>query len=92
MGKMSVFEFKWDFSGYAIREAKTGWILEGWSKVQGTTTDYKYLIPYGTAGYQKGQDLKASFNDYLSIGEYLMTALREDRLTYKTLKKGYMVQ
>jgi len=84
------YEKNGEWGGYSIKESKKGWIIEGWSRIQGNTTDYKILLPYESTDYMKGQNLEEDHNDYMSIGSYLFS-MCFDYVKVKTLKKGYIV-
>ena len=87
------YERKGEWSGCKIRKAPTGFTIECWSRIQGSLTDDKYLLPYGRAagGYEKDADLDAQHNDLVTVGEFLAEyALRENRLA-KILRKGRIV-
>lgn len=73
--------------GYTVRESKKGWIIEGWSQVQGEPTDYKYLLPYGLYDYEKGQDLYAGHHGYFSVGALLFDMRKSGRC----LKRGWTI-
>lgn len=65
------YERNGEWGGYKITEAKTGWVVEFWSREQGAPDGLKVLVPYGAYGYQKGQDLNAMHNDYTQAGEVI---------------------
>lgn len=75
---MNTFERSWEWSGYNIRKSKTGWIVEGWSSIQGQNTGTKVLIkPVPSHGLYHDIDLNGEWNDCLTVGEYI-AALAKD--------------
>lgn len=88
------YERSGEWSGYKIRKAPTGFVLEFWSRVQGTLTDDKYLLPYGKAagGYGQDADLDARHNDLVTVGQFLAEYQLRENPHAKILRKGHIVQ
>jgi len=87
-----MYEKNGEWSGYSIQESETGWIIEGWSRVQGCTTDYKYLLPYENMDYKQGTDLHQEHSNFFDVGEYLFEMCKSNYVKYKVLNEGYKVQ
>ena len=84
-----MFEKKGDWSEYTIREDQRGWIVEGNSRIQGCRTNYKWLIPFEKSMYVAGANLNEMHNNYMTKGEYIFEAEREDR---RILRSGHIVE
>lgn len=89
---MKKFEKTSEYGGYTVRESKKGWIVEGWSRYQGNLTDWRKLVPFGVWGYQKGQDLAAQHNSFMTVGEAIHDYAYNDNKNVRILNKGYLVQ
>lgn len=77
-----------EWSEYTVREGKTGWIVEGESRITGNRTGYKILIPYSRSVYQAGADLNGVHNDLMTVGEYIY----DERHFGKWLNRGQIVK
>ena len=53
---MSNYECNGEWSGYTIWESAKGWIVETWSRVQGTLNGRMVLLPY-SEDFPRGLDL-----------------------------------
>lgn len=91
---MEKFEKNGENSGYCVHESAKGWIVEGWSRYQGSRTGWKKLVPYGVWGYQKGQDLTAIHNKTygVNVGEAIQDYARIDNADVKVIRHGILVQ
>ena len=79
MSTATTYERNHEHAGYTIHEARTGWVIEHWSRYQGTSTGDRWLVPYGTLGFQRGEDLDANWNDLYTPGEALWDLVRDHR-------------
>jgi len=57
-----------DFGGYTVREAKTGYSVTFWSRIQGHADGRKILVPY-TLQRPRGMDLAAKWNEHTTNGQ-----------------------
>ena len=89
-----MYENQKEWSGYRVRESKKGWIIEGWSRIQGNKTNYKYLVPFSTKKkvgslYPAETNLTAAHNEFMEIGQYIAEVEKEFA---QVLEKGYIVE
>lgn len=42
---MQAFEHRGQWSGYKVHASRTGWVVAGWSAIQGQQTGWRYLVP-----------------------------------------------
>lgn len=66
-----VYSYKDEWAETTISEASTGWVYTLKTRIAGSPTGFKVLIPYGFNGYNRGVDMKSEHNEYCSVGEYL---------------------
>lgn len=86
---MSDYEKEWDWGGIDITKTKKGWVVEGWSRMQGCMTNYRYLVkPW--PGMTHDTDLNADWNDWMENGEII--ADRAIEQPDKILSKGWRVE
>lgn len=70
-----MFERNGEWSGYKITKSSTGFVVSGWSRIQGNPDGYKYLYKYdGT--FTPHTDLAAPWNKGMAYGEYLAQTIR----------------
>jgi len=86
METMSTYERSGEWSGFTIRPSEKGWIKENWSRISGTTTNAKILIPY-SPDFPHGTDLSATWNQWMDLG--MMLSERTENA--KILRKGHIV-
>lgn len=88
------YERKRQWTGVTIHKAKTGFVVEFRSQIQGTRSGDKYLIPYGEAagGYDETADLWEARNEFYDIGQYLAEFAIMENPKVRTLRKGDIVQ
>lgn len=78
-----------EWSGYSVHKSETGFVVEYWSRIQGQSTDGKYLLPYGVAGMGKDTDLEAQYNNLYTNGMAVAEIFHSNA---KCLRKGHIVQ
>lgn len=86
-----MYERNGEWSGYEIIEANTGWVITTWSREQGGINGRKILIPFGTWGFQKGQNLSEDYNGWMDIGEAMKSMAGDNPEAVKVLRKGRKV-
>jgi len=84
------------FGGYTVRAAKTGWIVDTWSRVQGTSTGSKWIVPY-CASFPADLDLAAEWNDHTSYGQAIAMMTEPaptGRMVYgsRYIRRGHAVE
>lgn len=105
MSTSVIHENQW--GGFKIKKGPKGFILDGWSNMQGQQTGYKFRCEYGTGLFSKDIDLNAQWNECIEVAYALAAAIMEmistndaDRsqgipITHpfvKILKRGVRVQ
>ena len=86
------YEKNGEWGGYKITEAKTGWVVTTWSRIQGCNDGFKALVPYGVWDYQKGQDLSAMHNEIMEVGSALADYAVAGENKTKILEHGEIVR
>ena len=93
------YERKGEWSGMTIHEARTGWVVEWESRIQGDKSDgLRVLIPYESkpGGYERGADLAAPHSEMCTIGEWIAEWAEGERHGLEglaiTLRNGVKVQ
>lgn len=80
---------EWDWGGYAVTKSQKGWVVEGWSRVQGNCTNYRHLVkPF--PGMDHDADLDEDWNEWTEKGE--VVAERAIEHPDKVLNKGWIVE
>jgi hypothetical protein len=75
----------------AVHPARTGWVVEHTSRVQGCITGSRYLIPYSYDA-PRGADLETEWNDYMSLGQYLASPVAREGIDgVRCLRRGHIV-
>jgi hypothetical protein len=91
---MDIYSYDGAWDSWTVRKAATGFVVERTSRFQGSLTDDKYLIPYGTAGYGEDADLHAMHNPGMTVAAFLYH-VATDSIGYegevKVLRKGHIV-
>jgi hypothetical protein len=88
-----VYEDVGDWSSVDLTEGQTGWIYWSHTRITGGRTNVRILIPYGTGGYQRGQDMEAMHNDHVTVGDYLCHVAEEaPESGCKILQSGTLVE
>lgn len=86
---MSDYEREYEWGGFDITKTAKGWVVEGWSRIEGCKTNWRHLVkPF--AGIAHDADLEADWNDCYTIGE--MLAERASEAPDKILAKGRLVE
>ena len=85
------YERNGEWGGFEITEAKTGWAITSWSRRQGDMDGKKVLVPFGTWGFTKGQDLSADHNGWMDVGEAMKGMAGDNPEAVKVLRKGHKV-
>ena len=80
-----------EWGGYTIRRARTGWVVEQWSAVQGSETGGRYLVAYGLAERQCYDDLAASYGGE-TVGAYLVGRALNQGLYSRVLRRPTTVR
>ncbi|MGH2610064.1 MAG: hypothetical protein ACRDHF_13370 [Tepidiformaceae bacterium] len=84
-----VYEVKGEWGGCTIRQGCTGWIVSTWTRVIGSQTGWRYLIPYSEA--PRGLTLGARINEYgTTEAERLLHVL--GGTTSRVLRRGHIVR
>ncbi len=88
--KENSYEYKVDSGGYTVRASKRGWIVEGWTRWQGSHTGWRWLLPYGQPGVP-GPDavLTRVLNDGSCVGDHIRYMC--DYQPHRVLRRGYEV-
>ena len=74
------YQVSGEWSGLSAWRAPKGWVIGGWSRVQGDHTQDRYLIPYSLVDIDEPLDREA------------LCLLWEWRDQGKCLKKGILVE
>ena len=86
------YERTWEWSGYSIREGRKGWIVDGWSRVQGLRTGWRYLVSYAVV--PREIRLEEPINDHgLPKAELILYRARQcrDLGQVRVLRSGHIV-
>jgi hypothetical protein len=86
---MSDYEREYDWGGYEVTKTKAGWVVTGWTSIQGELTNWRRLVKPGM-GVTHDMDLEADWNDLFTVGEII--AERAIDLPDKVLTKGWLVE
>ena len=83
------YEREGEWSGYTVTKTRAGWAVDGWSRIQGCRTGYRYLVkPF--EGMAHDAELGGDWNEWMTNGE-MIAQLAVDRPD-KILKKGWTVE
>lgn len=66
-----------EWTSYTIHEARTGWVYAQSSRSVDALNGLRILLPYGTGGYKRGQNLMAPHNEGMEVGEWLAQIARD---------------
>ena len=84
-----------EWGGFTVRRARTGWVVEQWSAVQGSETGGRYLVAYGLAErkchVKRGDDLAASYGGE-TVGAYLAGRALNQGLYSRVLRRPTTVR
>jgi len=75
-----------EWSGYTVQRTGQGWTVDFWSRIAGSTTGDRWLIP---AEAYDIVDLAARWNEGLRCGEYLAEVARD---VGRCLRRGWEVR
>jgi hypothetical protein len=53
-----------EWGGWSVREAGTGWVVEIESRITGTISGSRILVPYRLSDVARGEPLDAARNEY----------------------------
>jgi hypothetical protein len=88
-----VYEAVGDWSSVDLTEGQAGWIYWSHTRITGERTSVRILIPYGTGGYHRGQDMEAMHNDHVTVGDYLCHVAEDaPESGCKILQSGTLVE
>lgn len=88
MKDQKVYEGGGERGGWMIHESKTGYVIEMWSRNQGSMTSQRWLVRFSDR-WPRGMDLSAPAND---PGMTLGDCLAFEATGGQCLRKGYRVQ
>jgi len=95
------YESRGEWGGYTVREGRHGWIVEGWSAVQGSPSGWRVLVAYDALGDAWGAQepgtlqLDAVINDHGTVGAEIVLARAQggpDGMQVRTLRRGHIVR
>jgi len=87
-----MYEKHYEWSGFSVHPARTGWVVDQWSLVQGTRRRVKLLLPYRESLYKDPDtDLHKEHNELCTIGEFLRIEAWNSNST-QCLFRGDIVQ
>lgn len=86
--KSTKFEHEGDRGGHTIHESRTGYVVETWSRKQGSFTGQRWLVRFSDR-WPRDMDLSAPAND---PGTKLGDCLAFEAPGGECLRKGYRVQ
>lgn len=85
---MKTYERNGEWAGYTIRTAKTGWIVETWSREQGAMSGVRTLLPYSPM-FPADMDLGGLWNDCTSNADAIVRVAGDGG--GRTLRRGVVV-
>ncbi len=89
------YENNGEWSGWSVHSARTGWVLEQWSRFQGDLSGRKILIPYGK-GWERGADLHRTYTTKdggeFTLAEYIFYSVSDQHITAKVIRRGEVVE
>jgi hypothetical protein len=86
---MSDYEREYETGGFEISQTASGWVVAGWSREQGTLTNWRHLVkPWPRVPHDA--ELGATWNDGYTVGEMISERARER--PDKILSRGWLVE
>lgn len=66
-----------EWGGYSVAQTKKGWVVSGWTKMQGYLTDWKVLVkPFDNIPH--GVDLRSKWSDVANVAEFIFEKGQEE--------------
>ena len=84
----NIYQSNGEWSGFSVRQSCTGYVVNGWSRIEGERDGWRALLPF-SADFPVDMELSAKWNDSFENGFAIgMVARHRGRM----LRKGTIVQ
>jgi len=80
---------EWDRSGYTVRQSKKGWMVEGWSRMSGSISGRKVMVPFSDQ-IGPGQNLYAAWNSTMTYGDIVYERAKNGK-NITIVRNGHVV-